>query len=181
MGNTQKNWVTPQNGPKHRLKYHLLLKTKEQHLGKYKMFMESYLANTVNSIWFLLLLSCSVVSDSLQPHGLQHIRLLFPSLSPRVCSNSCALSRWCHPTIPIFCHPLHLLSSVFPSIKVFSSESALHIRSPKYWSFIFSISPSNEYSALISLRIDWFDLLAVQGTLESLLPHHNLKASILQC
>ena len=79
------------------------------------------------------------------------------------------------------CHPLLLLLSVFPSIRVFSNESALRIRWPKYWSFSFSISPSNEYSGLISFRIDWFDLLAVQETLKSLLQHQNLKASILQC
>jgi len=78
----------------------------------------------------------------------------------------------------ILCHPLLLLPSVFPSIRVFSNELALHIRWPKYWSFRFSISPSSEYSGFISFRIDWFDLLAVQGTLKSLLQHHNLKASI---
>ena len=76
----------------------------------------------------------------------------------------------------IFCHPLLLLSSVFRSIRVFSKESALHIRWPKYWSFSFSISASNEYSSLIFFRVDWFDLLAVQRTLKSLLQHHNLKA-----
>ena len=80
----------------------------------------------------------------------------------------------------ILCHPL-LLPSVFPSISVFSNESALYIRWPKYWSFSFSISPSNEYSGLISFRMDWLDLLAVQGTLKSLLQHHSSKASILQC
>ena len=80
----------------------------------------------------------------------------------------------------ILCHPLLLLPSIFPSIRVFSNDSALLIRWPKYWSFSFSISPSNEYSGLISFRIDWFDLLAVQGTLKSLLQHHILKASILQ-
>ena len=80
----------------------------------------------------------------------------------------------------IFCHPLLLLPSIFPSIRVFSNESALHIRWPKYWSFSFNISPSNEYSGLISFRVDWFDLLAVQGTLKSLLQHHSSKASILQ-
>ena len=79
----------------------------------------------------------------------------------------------------IICHPLLRLSSIFPSLRVFSSESALHIRWPKYWSF--SISPSNEYLLLISFRIGWFELLAVQGTLKSLLQHHSLKASILQC
>ena len=80
----------------------------------------------------------------------------------------------------ILCHPLLLPPSVFPSIRVFSNESALRIRLPKYWSFSFSISPSNEYLGLISFRIDWFDLLAVQGTLKSLRQHHSSKASILQ-
>ena len=81
----------------------------------------------------------------------------------------------------ILCHRLLLLPSISPSIRVFSNELALHITSPKYWSFSFSISPSNEYLGLISLRIDWFDFLAAQGTLKSLLQHHNLIASILQC
>ena len=80
----------------------------------------------------------------------------------------------------ILCRPLLLLPSIFPSIRVFSNESALHIRWPKYWSFSFSISPSSEYLGLISFRINWLDLLAVQGTLKSLLQHHSLKASILQ-
>ena len=80
----------------------------------------------------------------------------------------------------ILCHPLLLLSSVFPSFRVFSKESVLRIRWPKYWSFSFTISPSNEYSGLISLRINWFDLLAVQGTLKNLLQHHSSKASIPQ-
>ena len=80
----------------------------------------------------------------------------------------------------ILCHPLLLLPSVFPSIRVFSSESTLRIRWPKYWSFSFSISPSNEHSGLISFRMDWLDLPAVQGTLKSLLQHHSSKASILQ-
>ena len=81
----------------------------------------------------------------------------------------------------ILCHPLLLLSSIFPSIRVFSNESVIHIRWPKYWSFRFSISPSNEYSGLIAFRIDWFDLLAVQSTLESLLQHHYSNASVPQC
>ena len=81
----------------------------------------------------------------------------------------------------ILCHPLLLLHSIFPSIRVFSSESVLHIRWPKYWSFSFSISPSNKYSELISFRMDWLDLLAAQGTLKSLLRHHSSKASILWC
>ena len=81
----------------------------------------------------------------------------------------------------ILCHPLLLPLSIFPSIRVFSNESVLHIRWPKYWSFSFSICPSNEYSGLISIRIGWLDLLAVQGTLKSLLQHHSSKASVLQC
>ena len=81
----------------------------------------------------------------------------------------------------ILCHPLLLQPSIFPSIRVISSESVLHIRWPKYWSFSFSISPADEYSGLISFRIDWLDLLAVQGTLKSLLQHHSTKVSILQC
>ena len=81
----------------------------------------------------------------------------------------------------ILCCPLLLLPSIFPTIRVFSNESALHIRLPKYWSFSFSISPYSEYSGLISFRIDWFDLLAVQGTVENLLQHNSSKASILQC
>ena len=118
------------------------------------------------------------MSDSLQPHGLQHARLPCPSLSHRVCSNSCLLSWWCyqqaHPLPPPSPLPL-----IFPSIRVFSNESVLSIRWPKYWSFSFSISPSNEYSGLISFRMDWLELLATQGTLKSLLLHHNSKASIL--
>ena len=118
------------------------------------------------------------MSDSLQPHELQPARLPCPSLSPGVCSNSSPLSRWCHPTIS---------SSVAPSSpplnlsqkSVFSTELALCIRWPNYWRF--SINPSNEYSGLISFRIDWFDLLVVQGTLKSLLQDHSSKTSILQC
>ena len=102
----------------------------------------------------------------------------FPSPSPTLgaCSNSCPLSRWCHPTIS-FPSPAFNLSS----IRVFSNESVLLIRWPKYWSFSFSISSTNEYSGLISFRIDWFDLLEVQGTLRSPLQHHSSKASILWC
>ena len=81
----------------------------------------------------------------------------------------------------ILCHPLLLPPSIFPSIRVFSNESALHIKWPKYWSFSFSISPSNEHPGLISFRVVWLDLLTVQGTLKSLLQHHSSKASILQC
>ena len=128
----------------------------------------------------LLLFSCSVVSDSLWPHGLQHTSRPCLSPSPGTCSNSCPLSQWCHtPNHLILWCSLLLLPSIFPSIRVFSNESSLHIRWPKCCSLNFSISPSSEYSGLISFRIDWFDLLAIQGTLKSLLQHHSLKASIL--
>ena len=123
--------------------------------------------------------SHSVVSDSLQLQGMRQSRLPCPSPSLGVCSDSCPLSRWCHPTITS-CRPLLFLPSIFPSIRVFSKKLALHIRGPKYWSFSFSMSPSNEYSVSISFRIDWFDSLAVQGTLKSLIWHHSLKISILQ-
>ena len=110
----------------------------------------------------LFLFSCSAMSDSLQLHGLQNVRFPCPSLSPRVCSNSCPLiPRW-HLAI-LSSHPPLLPPSIFPSIRVFSSELALCIRLRKYWSFSFSNSSSNEYSELISFRTNWLDLLAVQG------------------
>ena len=112
------------------------------------------------------------MSNSLLPHRLQQARLLCPSLSPRVCSNSCPCPTR-ESVMPsnrlILCHPLLLPPSIFPSIRVFSSESALRIRWPKYWSFSFNVSHSNEYPGLISFRMDLCDLLAVQGTLKSLL------------
>ena len=123
--------------------------------------------------------SCSVVSNSLWPYGLQNASLPCPLPTPGACSNSCPWSQWYHTTIYLILCPL-LLPSVFPSIRVFPSESVLCIRWPKYWSFSFNISPSNEHPGLISFRMDWLDLLAVQGTLKSLLQHHSSKASILQ-
>ena len=124
--------------------------------------------------------SHSVVSNSLQPHGLQHARLSSLSLTN---SQSLLKLMSIKSVMPsnhlILCRPLLLLPSVFPSIKVFSKKSVLHIRWPKYWRFSFSISPSNKYSGLISFKIDWFDLLAVQETLKRLLQHHSSKASIL--
>ena len=124
--------------------------------------------------------SLSVMSDSLRPHEPPHARLPCPSPTPGVHPNPCPLSQWCHPTISSCCPLLHL-PSIFPSIRVFSNESALHIRWSKYWSFSFNISPSNEHPGLISFRMDLLDLLAVQGTLKSLLQHHSSKASILLC
>ena len=118
------------------------------------------------------------MSDSLQPHESQHTSPPCPSPISGVYSDSCPSSQWCHPTISS-CRPLLLLSPAPPSIRVFSSESALHMRWPNYWSFSFSITPSNEHPGLISFRMDWLDLLAVQGTLKGLLQHHSSKASIL--
>ena len=124
--------------------------------------------------------SHSVVSDSLQPHESQHTRPPCPSPTPRVYSNPCPLSRWPSNHL-ILCRPLLLLPSIPPSIRVFSNESALCMRWPKYWSFCFSISPSYEHPGLISFRMHWLDLFAVQGTLKSLLQYHSSKASILPC
>ena len=119
-----------------------------------------------------LLFSHSVVSDSLQPRGLQHTRLPYTSLSPRVCPNSCPLSWWCHPTISSSVTCFSSRPQSFP-------ESGSFLMS-QLFSSSFSFSPSSEYSGLISFRMDWLDLLAVQGTLKSLLQHHSSKASILQ-
>ena len=131
-----------------------------------------------------LLLQFSSVTElsvyTLWPHGLQHPRPPCPSPTLGACSNASVML-----VMPanhlLLCCPLLLLPSIFPSIRIFSSESVLHIRWPKYWSFTFSNSPSNEYSGLTSFKIDWLDLLAVQGTLKSLLQHHSSKASVLQC
>ena len=119
------------------------------------------------------------MSNSLWPNGLHHARLPCPSPIPGACSNSCPSSWCCHPTISSSVVPFFCLQS--PSIRVFSSESDLRIWWPKYWSFSFSISPSSGFSQLISFRIDWFDLLAVQWTRKSPLQHHSSKASVLWC
>ena len=118
--------------------------------------------------------SHSVMSDSLLPHGLQHARLSCPSPIPRAYSNSCPSSQWCHSTISSSV-TLLFLPSILPSIRVFSNGSFLHVRWPKYWSFSFSISPSNEYSGLISFKTEWFDLLAVQGTLKSVFSNTTVQ------
>ena len=125
------------------------------------------------SFSLLLLFSHSVMSSSLRPHGQQHARLPCPSPTPGAYSNIASVMP---SNYLILCHTLLLLSSVFPSIGVFSNESAIRIRWPKYWSFSFSINSSNEYSWLTSFRMDWLDLLAVQGTLKNLLQHHSSKA-----
>ena len=122
--------------------------------------------------------SRSVVSDSLRPHELQHTRPPCPSPTPGVHSNSCPLSRWYHPAISSSAVSFSSCPQSLPA-SVFSNESTLCMRWPKYWSFSISISPSKEHPGLISLRMDWLDLLAVQGTLKSLLQHHSSKALIL--
>ena len=136
-------------------------------------------------IILLLLFSHLVVSDSLWPHELQHTRLPCPSPSSRACSNSCQLSQCCHPTISSSVFPFSSCLQSFPASGAFlmswpfTSGFGVSEMLPKYWSFSFSISPSNEYSGLISFGMDWLDLLAVQATLKSLLQHHSSKASIL--
>ena len=122
----------------------------------------------------LVQFSLSVASDSLQPHGLQHTRL--PCPTPRACSNSCPLSWWGHPTISSSVIPF---SSHPQSCPASGSFQMSQLSASKYWSFSFNISPSTEHPGLISFRMDWLDLLAVQGTLKSILQHHNSKASIL--
>ena len=118
--------------------------------------------------------------NSLWPHGLQHTRLPCPSSTPVASSNSCPSSRWCHPIILFSVDPFFSHLQCFQHQGLFQWDSSC-IRWPKYWSFSFSISPSNEYSGLISFRMDWLDLLAAQGTLKSLLQHYSSKASILLC
>ena len=122
---------------------------------------------------------CSVTQScpTLRPYGLQHARFLCLSLTPSVCSNSCTLSQWCQPTISSSVDPFFSCPQSFPASELFPMVSCL-IRWPKYLSFSLSISPSSEYSELISFRIDCFDLLVIQGALKSLLLHHSLKASI---
>ena len=120
------------------------------------------------------LFSGSVLSDSLRPHGLQHARPPCPSPTPGACSISCPSNRWCHPAISSSVTPFSSCLQSFPAAGAFPmSQPALYIKWPKYGSLSFSISPSSEYSGLISFRMDWLDLLAVQGTPKSLLQHHS--------
>ena len=122
------------------------------------------------------------MSDCLQPHGLQHARLPCPSSTPGAYSNSCPLNQWCHTTISSSVIPFSSCLQSLPASSSFQmSHLILRIRWPKYWSFSFSTSPSNEHSGLIFFRMDWFYLLEVQETLKSLLQHCSSKASIIQC
>ena len=140
----------------------------------------SKLLSTLSWVEFLhplVQFSRSVVSYSLRTHGLQHGRLPCPITSSQSLLKLMPIASVIASNQLILCGPLLLLASIFPSIRIFSNESVLRIRWPQFWSF--SISPSSEYSGLISFRMDWFDLLAVQGTLKSLLQHHSSKASVL--
>ena len=150
---------------------------------KFQYLRTKIILSILESMWCFSSVQFShfVVSNSLRPHELQHARPPCPLSTPGVYSNSRPLSRWCHPTISSSVIPFSSCLQSFPASGSFSSESVLHIRWPKYWSFSFNISPSNEYSGLISFRMDWLDILSVQGTLKSLLQHHSSKASILQC
>ena len=132
---------------------------------------------TFNSVQF----SHSVVSDSLRPQESQHARPPCSSPSPSVHSDLTSIESVMPSSHLILCRPLLLLPPIPPSIRVFFNESTLRVRWPKYWSFSFSLSPSNEHLGLVSFRMDWLDLLAVQGTLKRLLQHHSSKASVLQC
>ena len=134
------------------------------------------LSHQVSSVQF----SRSVVSDSLRPHESQHARPPCPSPTPGVHPDSHPSSQGCHPAISSSVVPFSFCPQSLPA-SVFSNESTLHMRCPKYWSFSFSIIPSKEIPGPISFRMDWLDLLAVQGTLKSLLQHHSSKASILRC
>ena len=138
------------------------------------MTKNTFLCLQFSSVQF----SCSVVSDSLRPHESQHARLPCPSPTPRVHPGSCASSQWCHPAISSSVVPFSSCPQSLPASGSFPM-SQLHMRWPEYWSFSLSISPSNEHLGLVSFRIDWLYLLAVQGTLKSLLQHHSSKASIL--
>ena len=124
--------------------------------------------------------SCSVMSNSLRPHESQHTRPPCPSPTPQSLLRFTSIESVMPSSHLILCCPLLLLPPIPPSIRVFSNESTLRMRWPKYWSFSFSIIPSNEHRRLISFRMDWLDLLAVQGTLKSLCQHHSSKASILR-
>ena len=136
----------------------------------------------MNISLFTIQFSRSVMSNSLRPNGLYHARPPCPSPTPWVYPNSCPSSQWKHPTISSFVIPFSSCLQSFPATGSFPKSWFFgnHSRWPKYWSFSFSINPSSEYSALISFRMDWLDLLAVQGTLKSPFQHHSSKASILR-
>ena len=151
-------------------------------LDKSHFYREKPIAYMTGWIWCSLVqFSCSVASDSLRPHEPQHIRPPCPTPTPGIYQNSMSIESVMPSNHFILCRPLLRLPSIFPNIRVFSTESALSIRWAKYWSFSFNVSPSNEHPGPISFRMNRLDLLAVQGTLKSLLQHHSSKASIHWC
>ena len=161
------------------LSHTLLLTRTPSHMQKCYLpsFIMQRILNNVSTKAQSVQFSRSVVSNSLQLHAARQASLSITNSrsSPKPMSTESVMPS----NHLILCRPLLLLPSIFPSIRVFSNESALHIRWPKYWSFSFNISPSSEYSGLISFRMDWLDLLTVQGTFKSLLQHHSSKASVL--
>ena len=144
--------------------------------------LDSIIFNSLCSQFVQFSSVLSVVSVSLQHHWLQHAWLPYPLPTPGAYSCSCPSAWWCHPNISS-CLPLLFLPSIFPNVRVFSNESVFPIRWPKYWRLSFNISPSNKYSGLTSFRMDWFDLLAVQGTLKSspTLQFKSINSSPLNC
>ena len=167
--NSSHFWLHPRHTPK------IICESEDwtQIMFKFSKWGEGQIPETIQ-------FSCSLVSHSWRPHEPQHARPPCPSPTDGVYPNACPLSRWCHPIISSSLVPFSFCPQSFPESESFSIESVLCIRWPKDWSFSFSISPSNEYSGLISFSMDWLDLLAVQGTLKSLLQHHSSKASILR-
>ena len=142
------------------------------------IFFDEKTATWLNCTVILVQFSHLVVSDSLRPHELQHARPPCPSPTPGVHPNSCPSSQWCHPAISSSVAPFSSCPQSLPASESFPMSQ---MRWPKYWSFSFNISPSNEHPGLVSFRTDWLDLLAVKGTLKSLLQHHSSKPSILWC
>ena len=165
--------------------------TKIRTCNQYQSLLKNICNHKANQVMQILLLVC-VLSFNIVVQSLSHVRffattwtiarqVLLPSTISHSLLKFMSIESMMLVNHLILCYPLLVLPSTFPSIRVSSNESAHSIRWPNYWSFSFSNNPSNEYSGLISFRVDWFDLLAIQGTLKSLLQHHNLKASILWC
>ena len=143
----------------------------------FRIFLTGFQLRTFSSDQF----SCSVTSDSLGPHELQHTRTPYPTPTPGVHPDLCPLNPWCHPTISSSVIPFSSCPQPFPASGSFQMSQLFAFRWPKYWGFSFNINPTNEHPGLISFRIYWMDLLAVKGTLKSLLQHHSSKPSILWC
>ena len=174
-GRQRMRWVDSITDLMHMSLGELLEKVRKEDLFKLKQKTMRFLVLSFNSVQSLSRVQL------FGSHGLQHGRPPCPSPTPGACSNSRPLSQWCHPTISSSVIPFSSHLQSFPASGSFSIESVLPIRWPKYWSFSFNISPSNEHPGLISFMMDWLDLLSVQGTLKSLLQHHSSETSILRC